>query len=202
MGTWESLTKDPKKKNISNRGKPQYCGQVNTFFQNNNPTNLGTAANTISQTDITNNNEISQINHFPLYKYHATYTKKGEQTSVMTATLIHTSITKTQQNSNSMYSCIDEIYNEESSNEEYISDGKMNKKMLEKSMDQTTRDSFHEFLGREEKILCKKSDKSIDFYSKKKSVENNENQNKIKNDENEDVESNISRIPYSQSKSN
>ena len=95
----------------------------------------------------------------------------------------HTNQTKV---TNSIYS-LDGIDNQ-SSNEafEIISDGKMNESMLQKSTDQTTIDSFNEFIGRKDKKITKKT--NIDVYYKKKSVNDNNN-NRIKiNEENKDNE--------------
>ena len=82
----------------------------------------------------------------------------------------------------------------ESSDEavEIISDGKMNENMLQKSTDQTTIDSFNEFIGKKDRKIGKKN--NIDIYFKKKVVENNNNVLN-KNEENKDVESVISGIP-------
>ena len=143
-------------------------------------------------------NEFNKKKQSPLYQYNGTYYKKDGQTSLMTLSLheiqgnsfinnqaknSHTNQTKV---TNSIYS-LDGIDNQ-SSNEafEIISDGKMNESMLQKSTDQTTIDSFNEFIGRKDKKITKKT--NIDVYYKKKSVNDNNN-NRIKiNEENKDNE--------------
>ena len=204
MGTCESLNNDNKTKDgtkrLSNQGKQLYCAPVNDYLcNNNNSKNLGTTINTISQKDIMSLNEFNKKKQSPLYQYNGTYYKKDGQTSLMTLSLheiqgnsfinnqaknSHTNQTKI---TNSKYSYIDEIDNQ-SLNEafEIISDGKMNESMLQKSTDQTTIDSFNEFIGRKDKKITKKT--NIDVYYKKKSVNDNNN-NRIKiNEENKDNE--------------
>ena len=203
MGTCESLNNDNKTKDgtkrLSNQGKQLYCAPVNDYLcNNNNSKNLGTTINTISQKDIMSLNEFNKKKQSSLYQYNGTYYKKDGQTSLMTLSLheiqgnsfinnqaknSHTNQTKV---TNSIYS-LDGIDNQ-SSNEafEIISDGKMNESMLQKSTDQTTIDSFNEFIGRKDKKITKKTNN--DVYYKKKSVNDN-NDNRIKiNEENKDNE--------------
>ena len=212
MGICEGLNNDNKSKNgtkrLSNKGKQLYCAPVNDYLcNNNNSTNLGTTMNTISQMDLMSFNEFNKKKPSPLYQYNGTYYKKGEQTSLMTVSLhelqgnsfmnnqaknSHSNQTKI---TNSLYSGIDEKDNESSNEFEIISDGKMNENMLQKSTDQTTIDSFNEFIGR--KNTNNNTNKhNKDIYYKKKSV--NENNDKIKkNEDNKDKESIISGIPSS-----
>jgi hypothetical protein len=142
----------------------------------------------------------------PLYQYKGIYYKKGEQTSLMTLSLhemhgnslMNNQATNSRINqtkvTNSIYSCIDEAGNE-SSNEvlEIISDGKMNESMVQKSKDQTTIESFNEFIGRKDKKIT--NNNTIDVYYKKKRVKDNNNNKIKKNEDNKDSESNISGIP-------
>ena len=208
MGICESVINDDNKnkyKKIPNRGKQFYSAPVKEYLynnSNNNSTNLGTTINTASQIDLMSLNEFTKKKPSPLYQYNGTYYKKDDQTSLMTVSLHEmqgNSLTKNKQinsrsnQTNSIYTCIDETLNESSDEVvEIISDGKMNESMLQKSTDQTTIDSFNEFIGRKEKKMAKKN--NIDIYFKKKGVKNNNNVLN-KNEENKDVESVISGIP-------
>ena len=211
MGICESEGNDNNKnkyKKISNRGKQFYSAPVKEYLynnNNNNSSNLGNTINTASQIDLMSLNEFTKKKPSPLYQYNGTYYKKDDQTSLMTFSLHEmqgNSLTKNKAiNSranpkivnNSIYTCIDETLNESSDEAvEIISDGKMNENMLQKSTDQTTIDSFNEFIGKKDKKIAKKN--NIDIYFKKKGVENNNN-TLNKNEENKDVESVISGIP-------
>ena len=211
MGICDSSTKINRKNNCSNRssnrGKQFYCAPVkDNHYNNNNSTNLGTTINTFSQADQMSLYEFNKKKPSPLYQYKGIYYKKGEQTSLMTLSLhemhgnslMNNQATNSRINqtkvTNSIYSCIDEAGNE-SSNEvlEIISDGKMNESMVQKSKDQTTIESFNEFIGRKDKKIT--NNNTIDVYYKKKRVKDNNNNKIKKNEDNKDSESNISGIP-------
>ncbi len=210
MGICNSSNNDDKKKNkfkkIPNMGKQYYSAPINKYQINNNTsTNLETTMNTASFADVKSLDEFNKKNPSPLYQYNGTYYKRDEQTSLMTVSLHEmqgnsltnnkgiNSRTNQTKVSNSIYACIDETENE-SSNEvlEIISDGKMNESLLQKSTDQTTIDSFNEFIGRRERKTAKK--KNIDIYFKKRGVKNNNNNKLKKNDDNKDDKSIISGI--------
>ena len=149
------------------------------------------------------NNDFYKSNPSNLYKYKGTYYNKGEQVSLMTGSLHElqgnslngpTKYSKSKNiiNNSLQNTCIDETDKESSSDVmEIIFDGKMDENMIQKSTDQTTINSYNEFIGKKE-INFKKN--KIDMYNtKKKNVNNNENIENI--DDNKDADSIISDIP-------
>ena len=208
MGLCQSTNEDIKK---SNRGKQPYCAPIKNNMQNdNNMTNIETTINTVSQTDIMSKNEFIKKKPSQLYKYSGHYYKKGEQISVMTVSLHElqgNSISFKQnqtknsdiyypKNNNSIYhtSYIDGIENESNSNSsdevlEIINDGKMDEKMVQRSTDKSTIESYNEFIGNKKPM---DNNNKINIYNRKSLKENNNNF--LKRMVEKDLDSNISGI--------
>ena len=205
MGACESNKSNRKMLKKTKRGKQPYCAPVKDYLKNNNVSNLGNTANTLSTIDLMSNNDFYKSNPSNLYKYKGTYYNKGEQVSLMTGSLHElqgnslngpTKYSKSKNiiNNSLQNTCIDETDKESSSDVmEIIFDGKMDENMIQKSTDQTTINSYNEFIGKKE-INFKKN--KIDMYNtKKKNVNNNNNENIENIDDNKDGDSIISDIP-------
>ena len=176
MGACESNKSNRKMLKKTNRGKQPYCAPVKDYLKNNNVSNLGNTANTLSTIDLMSNNDFYKSNPSNLYKYKGTYYNKGEQVSLMTGSLHElqgnslngpTKYSKSKNiiNNSLQNTCIDETDKESSSDVmEIIFDGKMDENMIQKSTDQTTINSYNEFIGKKE-INFKKN--KIDMYNSK-----------------------------------
>ena len=188
MGTCESTNEKKGKANIrKNKGKQLFSAPIKSKNNDNNMTsNLTSTMNTISILDNKNLKYKNKNRPSLLYKYRGTYCKKGEQISIMTATLQdlqgNSLINNKIENNNTMatnsiYSIIDETANESSIGFEIIFDGKIDEDMVQKSTDKSTVDNYIEFVGKKGKINSQKN--KIDIYSKnnKEKVENYINKN-------------------------
>ena len=188
MGTCESTNEKKGKANIrKNKGKQLFSAPIKSKNNDNNMTsNLASTMNTISILDNKNLKYKNKNRPSLLYKYRGTYCKKGEQISIMTATLQdlqgNSLINNKIENNNTMatnsiYSIIDETANESSIGFEIIFDGKIDEDMVQKSTDKSTVDNYIEFVGKKGKINSQKN--KIDIYSKnkKEKVENYINKN-------------------------
>ena len=161
MGACDSINAKNQKANIrKNKGRQPFSAPISRKNNDNNMTSsLTTTMNTLSQLDIKKFNSGNKNRPSLLYKYKGTYCKKGEQISIMTATLQDLQgnsliNNQTEKNNamatNSIYTFIDE--DEESSNGfEIISDGRVDKDMVQKSTDRGTIDSYLEYVENREK---------------------------------------------------
>lgn len=185
MGNCDTILNDKKtgNKNKKNKGKQPFSAPITKNSKNiNNTTNLTATMNTMSQLDLKSYCDMNKNKPALLYKYKGTYRKKGEQISVMTATLndlqgnsLINNKTKNSRNNmaaDSIYSFIEG--NENQSSDDYgfeiISNGKMDEDMVQKSTDKSTIDSYNEFIGKKQKNETHKN--KIDIYNKKPSKNN------------------------------
>ena len=183
MGICNSNINDKKDKiNFpNNKGKQLFSAPIRERKNDNNMTdNLTTTMNTISQIDIKSLNHENRFKPSLLYKYKSTYCNKGEQISVMTATLQDLQgnsllNNKTENNNTKVANSIYTINENDSSNGfEIISDGKVDEDMVQKSTDKSTIDSYIEFIGQKDKFNSSKN--KIDIYHSNK---NSKNKNKL-----------------------
>lgn len=162
MGACDSISAKNQKANIrKNKGRQPFSAPISRKINDNNMTSsLATTMNTLSQLDIKRFNSENKKRSSLLYKYKGTYCKKGEQISVMTATLQdlqgNSLLNNQTENNNTMatnsiYSFIDEVEDESSNGFEIISDGKVDEDMIQKSSDRSTIDSYLEFVENKEK---------------------------------------------------
>ena len=161
MGVCDSINAKNQKANKSkNKGRQPFSAPISRKNNDNNMTSsLTTTMNTLSQIEIKKYNSGNINRPSLLYKYKGTYCKKGEQTSIMTATLQdlqgNSLLNNQTENNNTMvansiYTFFDEA--EESSNGfEIISEGKVDEDMIQKSTDRTTIDSYLEYVENKEK---------------------------------------------------
>ena len=171
--------KKEKMKLRNNKGKQLFSAPIKDRKNDNNITNnLTTTMNTMSQIDIKSLNHENRIKPSLLYKYKSTYCNKGEQVSVMTATLQDLQgnsllNNKTENNNtkaaNSIYTIADE--NDSSNGFEIISEGIVDEDMVQKSTDKSTIDSYIEFVGQKDKFNSPKN--KIDIYHNNKNSKNN-----------------------------
>lgn len=171
--------KKEKMKLRNNKGKQPFSAPVKNRKKNNNMTNnLTTTMNTMSQIDIKSLNHENRIKPSLLYKYKSTYCNKGEQVSVMTATLQDLQgnsllNNKTENNNtkvaNSIYTIADE--NDSSNGFEIISEGIVDEDMVQKSTDKSTIDSYIEFVAQKDKFSSPKN--KFDIYHSNKNSKNN-----------------------------
>ena len=171
--------KKEKMKLRNNKGKQPFSAPVKNRKNNNNMTNnLTTTMNTMSQIDIKSLNHENRIKPSLLYKYKSTYCNKGEQVSVMTATLQDLQgnsllNNKTENNNtkaaNSIYTIADE--NDSSNGFEIISEGIVDEDMVQKSTDKSTIDSYIEFVAQKDKFNFSKN--KIDIYHNNNNSKNN-----------------------------
>ena len=168
MGVCDSISSKHQKTNIKkNKGKQPFSPPINRKNNDNNMTSsLTTTMNTLSQLNIKRFNNENKNRPSLLYKYKGTYCKKGEQMSIMTATLQDlqgNSLLNNQTESinalaiNSIYTYIDEAEDESSNGFEIISDGKVDEDMVQKSTDKSTIDSYLEYVENKEKNKSKNS---------------------------------------------
>jgi len=173
MGICDSSNDQKGKKNIpKNKGKQLFSAPIKS--KNNDNKMTSDLTTTISLLDIKSQNNVNKNRPSLLYKYRGTYCKKGEQTSIMTATLQdlqgnslinNKTENKNTMSANSIYSFIDETGNESRNGFEIILDGKVNEDMVQKSTDKSTIDNYIEYVINKEKINSPKN--KIDIYSKK-----------------------------------
>ena len=161
MGACDSINAKNQKANIrKNKGRQPFSAPISRKNNDNNMTSsLTTTMNTLSQLDIKKFNSENKNRPSLLYKYKGTYCKKGEQISIMTATLQdlqgNSLLNNQTENNNTMvansiYTFVDEP--EESSNGfEIISEGKVDEDMVQKSTDKSTIDSYLECVENKEK---------------------------------------------------
>ena len=181
MGICDSDNNDKKDKVKfpNNKGKQLFSAPIGGRKNDNNMTNnLTTTMNTISQVDIQSLNHENKIRPSLLYKYKSSYCNKGEQISVMTATLQDLQgnsllNNKTENNNtrvaNSIYTFVDE--NDSSNGFEIIAEGVVDEDMVQKSTDKSTIDSYIEFIGKKDKFSSPKN--KIDIYHNNKNSKNN-----------------------------
>ena len=181
MGICDSDNNDKKDKIKfpNNKGKQLFSAPIGGRKNDNNMTNnLTTTMNTISQVDIQSLNHENKIRPSLLYKYKSSYCNKGEQISVMTATLQDLQgnsllNNKTENNNtrvaNSIYTFVDE--NDSSNGFEIIAEGVVDEDMVQKSTDKSTIDSYIEFIGKKDKFSSPKN--KIDIYHNNKNSKNN-----------------------------
>ena len=181
MGICNSINngKNDKVKAQKNKGKQLFSAPIRSRTNDNNMTaNLTTTMNTVSQLDIKSHKNANKKNPSLLYKYKSTYCNKGEQISVMTATLQDLQgnsllNNRTENNNtkgaNSIYTFIDD--NNSSNGFEIISEGIVDEDMVQKSTDKSTIDSYIEFVGNKEKFNSRKN--KIDIYHNIKNPKNN-----------------------------
>ena len=162
MGACDSTNAKNQKINIrKNKGRQPFSAPMSRTKNDNNLTSsLSTTINAFSQLDLKKFNSGNKNRPSLLYKYKGTYCKKGEQISIMTATLQdlqgNSLLNNQTENNNTMatnsiYTFIDEVEDESSNGFEIISDGRVDKDMVQKSTDRGTIDSYLEYVENREK---------------------------------------------------
>jgi hypothetical protein len=180
MGACDSISAKNQKINIrKNKGRQPFSAPISRTKNDNNLTSsLSTTINAFSQLDLKKFNSGNKNRPSLLYKYKGTYCKKGEQISIMTATLQDLQgnsllNNKTENNNtkaaNSIYTIVDE--NDSSNGFEIISEGIVDEDMVQKSTDKSTIDSYIEFIGQKDKFNSPKN--KIDIYHNNKNSKNN-----------------------------
>ena len=126
--------------------------------------------NSVSQIDI---KDIKQIKFTQMYKYKGTYNKKGEFTTLISATLEMqgNSLMKNRTKDSRELTRIEETDDMDENSGycvEYITDGKMNKEKVIQSNDKNTIDNYIEFADNTNDITAIKN--KINIYNKKKQI--------------------------------